>query len=109
MRAPRTTVLILACAALLAGTAPAWASEAIAKRAACVACHAVDAKGIGPSFRDIARKHKGNAGAAALLEQRVRKGSVGVWGPLPMAATSPAVLNDADLKAVVAWVLTLAN
>ena len=60
---------------------------------------------LGPSWRDIAAKYKGQADAPALMAQRVRKGSQGVWGPVPMPPTDAKKLSDADLKSVVAWLL----
>ncbi len=97
----------LALGAVLAGlaAAPAQASEKIAKQAGCATCHAADKKVIGPSYKDIAAKYKGQAGAPALLAERVRKGGKGVWGAIPMAPTTPDKLSDADLKAVIAWIL----
>ncbi|HUN92267.1 MAG TPA: c-type cytochrome [Burkholderiaceae bacterium] len=94
----------VACAAAL--LEPALADEfGIAKKAGCLACHAVDANLVGPSYRQIAAKYKGNAAAPAMLAERVRKGSKGVWGPTPMTPNVPARISDADLKAVIAWVL----
>ncbi|MCU0929630.1 MAG: cytochrome C [Burkholderiaceae bacterium] len=95
---PTTPLRTMALA--LAGTlaASAFASDAISRKAGC-------AKGVGPSYQEIAAKYKGDAKAADLLAQRVRKGSAGVWGQVPMAATPPDRLSDADLKAVVAWIL----
>jgi len=90
---------------VLCSAGSAIASEKIATQAGCVACHAPARKIIGPSYREIALKYKGQAGAPKLLAERVRKGSTGVWGPVPMAATPAAKLSDADLKAVVAWLL----
>ncbi len=89
----------------LAASGAAQASEKIATQAGCATCHAATKKVIGPSYRDIAAKYKGQANAVALLSERIRKGSKGVWGPLPMAPTTSEKLNDADLKAVVTWVL----
>jgi cytochrome c len=86
---------------------PVWAgaSPQIAEKAGCNACHTVDKKVLGPSWREVAARYKGKADAPALLAARVRKGSKDVWGPVPMPATEVAKLNDADLKAVIAWVL----
>ena len=84
---------------------PAQASPEMATKAGCITCHAVDKKLIGPSYRDIAAKYKGKADAAALMAGRIRNGSAGVWGPVPMPATDKAKLSDADLKAVVGWLL----
>jgi len=68
-----------------------------------MACHALDKKVVGPSFKSIASKYKGDANAADKLANEVRAGSKGIWGPVPMPAQ--AKINDADLKKVVAWVL----
>ncbi len=94
-----------ALGALVAVPGRAAASEALAQQAGCVACHALDKKSIGPSYKEIAARYKGDAKAAALLAGRVRQGSQGVWGPLPMPPTPAARLNDAQLKALVEWVL----
>jgi cytochrome c len=101
------TLPTLLSAALLglATSGVAQASEKIATQAGCATCHAATKKVIGPSYRDIAAKYKGQANAVALLSERIRQGSKGVWGTLPMAPTPSDKLNDADLKAVVTWVL----
>lgn len=93
--------------ALIGATAGqvALASEKIATQAGCATCHAATKKVLGPSYREIAAKYKGQANAVALLSERIRKGSKGVWGPLPMTPTPPDKLSDADLKTVVTWVL----
>lgn len=94
--------LLLACAGLLiAGQASA--DEALAKAKNCMSCHAIDKKIVGPSYKDVAKKYAGNAGAAATLEAKVKKGGSGVWGTVPMPP-NPAV-SDADIKKLVAWVL----
>ena len=95
-----TAVLALAGAAL---AAPAQADEALAKKYNCFACHSVDKKLVGPAYKDIAKKYKGQAGAQAMLEQKVKKGSQGVWGPVPMPPN--ATVPDADVKKLVDWVL----
>jgi cytochrome c len=92
---------------LAALTGPAAASEAIAKKARCVACHAVDQKRVGPAFKDVAAKYKGQPDALAQLSEKVRAGGMGVWGQVPMPAHAPERLSDADLKAVVEWVLQM--
>lgn len=102
---PPSPALLVAAAALALAAVPASASEEIARKAGCAVCHAADKKGVGPSYKDIAARYQGDAKAADLLAERVRKGSSGVWGKVPMAATPPDRLSDADLKAVVAWIL----
>ncbi len=103
MTAARSTVV----AALAAGfvvAAPAQANEELAKKYNCLACHQVDKKSVGPAYKDIAKKYKGQNVEAKLIE-KVKKGGAGVWGQVPMAP-NPAV-PDADLKKLVQWVLSL--
>lgn len=95
----------LAAATLLALAGTAFASPQLAQSAGCNACHLPDKKLVGPSYKDIAARYKGNANAPALLAEKVRKGGKGVWGETPMMATDKSRLNDADLKTVVAWIL----
>ena len=83
---------------------PAQADEALAKKHNCLACHAVDKKLVGPAYKDIAKKYKGQ-NAAAQLQQKVKKGSQGVWGPVPMPPN--AAVPDADIKKLVDWILGL--
>jgi cytochrome c len=99
----RTPGLLLALATLAA--TPALATEELAKKHACTACHAIDKKLVGPAYKDVSAKYKGNAKAPAMLEEKVKKGSVGTWGQVPMPPN--AAVPDADVKALVKWVLSL--
>ena len=83
--------------ALSASSAMAGADEAMNK-AGCMACHAKDKKLVGPSFKDIAAKYKGDKAAPAKLADKVRKGGAGAWGPIPMPPQGPDRINDQDLK-----------
>jgi cytochrome c len=83
---------------------PSLADEALAKQHNCTACHAVDKKVVGPAYKDVAAKYKGQD-VAAKLEEKVKKGGVGVWGPIPMPPN--AAVPEADVKKLVAWVLKL--
>lgn len=96
---------IIAAASLAWAATGAWAStdEAMTK-AGCMACHAKDKKLVGPSFKDIAVKYKGQDATAKLME-KVRKGGSGVFGPVPMAPNPPDKIGDADLKAAVELIL----
>jgi len=85
-----------------AAFSPANAMD-IARKNACMGCHAVDRKIVGPSFQQIAGKYKGDAQAQARLETKVRDGGSGVWGVLPMP--SHRTMNGADIKTVVGWIL----
>jgi cytochrome c len=110
----RRLALLLPClmaAPLLAGLsapAPALASNQLHTKSGCVACHMVDRKLVGPSYKEIAVKYKGRADAIPFLSQRVRKGGPGNWGTVPMAPNDVSKLNDAELKALLAWILASA-
>jgi cytochrome c len=82
---------------------PAFASPELAQKKNCMACHAIDKKLIGPSFKDIAAKYSGNKEATAMLQTKVIKGGAGAWGQIPMPA-NPQV-SEAEAKQLVAWVL----
>jgi cytochrome c len=96
----RTT--ITACLLILA--MPATADEAVAQANGCIACHKVDVKLVGPSYKDVAAKYQGDASAAETLRAKVRAGGVGTWGPIPMPPNT--TMSDADLAAVIDWILT---
>jgi len=93
----------LIMAALATLSAPALADEALAKSKNCMACHAVDKKLVGPSYKDIAAKYASDAKAVDMLAVKIQKGGSGVWGAIPMPA-NPQV-NDADAKKLAAWVM----
>lgn len=76
--------MITAAGLLVAGSALAADMPAVAKKNNCVACHAIDKKLVGPAWADVAKKYKGDAGAAAHLDDKIAKGGKGVWGPMPM-------------------------
>jgi cytochrome c len=98
----------LVAALALAGAwcaTPALASQALAVKSGCTACHAADRKIVGPSFKEIAAKYKGRADAVAFLSKRVRDGGPGNWGKVPMAPTDAKRLPDADLKTLITWML----
>ncbi len=95
----------LALALLIAPAAQA--SEELAKKYNCLACHQADKKLVGPSYQEVAAKYKGQADAPAKLAAKVKAGGVGVWGQIPMPP-NPTV-PDADLNALVAWILGMAK
>ena len=103
----RSISTALAC--LLAGAffaAPvAQANEALAKKHNCLACHEIDKKLVGPTYKDVAAKYRGKKDALATLSEKVKKGGQGVWGPVPMPPN--AAVPDADVKALVSWILSL--
>jgi cytochrome c len=107
----RLAALAGALALASAGAASAQAlddkkADELMKKAGCNACHAIDKKGVGPSYKDVAAKSKGKADAAQVAFDKVRKGGAGVYGQVPMPPNPPDKISDADLKALVAWILT---
>jgi cytochrome c len=98
-------VLVLAAAAAVPVSLPAHAQEEeLAKKHACLACHAIDKKLVGPSYKDVAAKYRGDAGAEAKLVDKVKKGSQGTWGQVPMPPNSS--VPDAEVRALVKWILS---
>ena len=89
-----------------ANAVDAKAAEALAQKSGCLACHSVEKKVLGPAYKDVAAKYKGDKTAEARLVAKVKAGGSGVWGPMPMPANSPQV-KDEDIKTVVQWVLSL--
>ena len=83
----------------------AVASADLAKAKNCMSCHAVGSKLIGPSYKDVAAKYAGDAGAEERLTQKVLKGGSGAWGPVPMPAN--AQVSEAEARTLVKWVLSL--
>jgi cytochrome c len=100
------TVAMIAAALALTGTA-AWAAgpEDAMTKAGCFACHQKDKKLVGPAYKDVAAKYKGQADAVSKLMAKVRKGGSGNWGPVPMSPNPPDKIGDADLKAAIEWIL----
>ena len=97
--------MLFAAVALGVLATPAFANLQLAQKYACVACHSVDKKIVGPAYKDVAKKYAGDKSAEAKLVAKVKAGGSGVWGPIPMPA-HPQV-SDADLKTLVKWVLSL--
>ena len=98
-------VAVAAIAGLMGSTAAfADAGADLAKSKNCLACHAVDKKLVGPAYKDVAAKYKGDKSAEAKLIEKVQKGGVGAWGQVPMPP-NPQV-SAADAKTLVAWVLS---
>ena len=106
-----TTILLpLLSAAAFAAAASAHAAadgEAIVKKARCVACHSVDTKRVGPAYKEVAAKYKGDAKAPAHLFDKVREGGSGTWGQVPMIPHPSDKISDEDLKVAIQWVLSL--
>jgi len=83
---------------------PVAASDELAKKHACFACHTLDKKMVGPSYKEVAAKYRSDKEAAAKLAAKVKNGGQGVWGSVPMPPN--AAVPDADIKALVGWILS---
>lgn len=94
---------MLAAVAIL-GAGPAFADEAMARKNNCMVCHSIDKKMMGPSFKEIAAKHKGDKEAEAKLANAIKNGSKGVYGPAPMPPQANAA---ADAPALAKWIMSL--
>ena len=94
-------VAVMAAAGIvMAGQAQA--DEALAKSKNCMACHAVDKKLVGPAYKDVAAKYKGDAKAPAMLAEKIKAGGKGVWGQIPMP---PNNVTPEEASKLAAWVL----
>jgi cytochrome c len=106
------TVLLAVIASLgVASTARAGLNDAAAmalmKKGGCSVCHTLDKKLLGPPYKVVGAKRRADHTTAATLTHAVRTGSKGgVYGPIPMPLTPPAKISDADLQALIEWILT---
>jgi cytochrome c len=80
---------------------------ALAKKSNCLSCHAVDARGVGPAYREVAKKYAKDKKADATLLAKVKKGGSGTWGKVPMPPMD--AVPEEDLKALIKWILAGAN
>jgi cytochrome c len=100
----KRTAPLLALAIAVAAL-PALANEELARKSGCFACHAIDKKVVGPSYKEVAAKYKGDKDAEAKLFKKVKEGGVGVWGQVvPMPPNTH--VKDEDIRTLVKWVLS---
>jgi cytochrome c len=104
MKAFFPVIAATALAAVAATPARAQNVDELLKKHACLSCHTVDKKLVGPSYKEVAAKYRGQAGAEKTLAEKVKKGGVGVWGQIPMPPN--AAVPDADVNAMVKWILS---
>jgi len=100
----KTALFALTLLASLLSVSPALADQKLAAAKNCMACHAVDKKLVGPSYKDVAAKYANQKDALDKLSAKVIKGGAGVWGPVPMPANSQVSPDEA--KKLVGWILT---
>jgi len=93
---------------LMSGVASAddpAAAMALAQKNACLSCHGVDKKIVGPAYKDVAKKYAGDKTAHDKLVAKVKAGGKGVWGQIPMPPNPQVSVADADK--IVTWILSL--
>lgn len=96
-------ISMVAAGLMLAG--PVAADLKMAQKEGCLGCHTVDKRLVGPAWKDVAAKYKGDTGAEAKLLKKVREGGKGNWGDIVQPPNTTA--SDADLKTLVKFVLSL--
>jgi len=102
MNRPLPTLLIAAACAM--ASVPAASDLALATAKNCMSCHHIDKKVVGPAYKDVADKYRGDKTAPARLASKVMEGGGGVWGVVKMPS-NPQV-SEAEAKKLVAWVLS---
>ena len=93
----------LSMTTLMALATPVLADQALAASKNCLSCHALEKKLVGPSYKDVAAKYRGDKAAADGLAIKIMKGGSGAWGVVPMPS-NPQV-NEAEAKRLAAWIL----
>jgi cytochrome c len=105
MECSMKTLAVSVFAALSLASGAAVASADLAKAKNCMACHAMDKKLVGPSYKDVAAKYASDKDAATKLAKKIREGGTGVWGQVPMPA-NPQV-SEAEAVTLAKWVMTV--
>src|SRR2546425_11312863 len=98
-------VLIAAAVSLCSGAALAADAQQLLKEKACLSCHTVDKKLVGPAYKEVAAKYKSRKDAEAYLVKKIKEGSTGVWGPIPMPPNG--TVGDDDAKTLAKYILTV--
>jgi len=81
------------------------AALALAKKNNCLVCHAVDKKVVGPAWKDVAAKYRGDAKAEAYLVNKIARGGSGAWGSMPMPANTQ--ISETERRTLARFVLNL--
>jgi cytochrome c len=84
--------------------APAFANQELAQKKACMGCHGLQNKIVGPAYKDVAAKYAKDKDAYKKLAEKIVKGGGGVWGPVPMPANA---VTPAEAETLAKWVLTI--
>ncbi len=81
-----------------------FASQQLAQQKGCNACHAMNAKKVGPSYADVAKRYAGRADAVDYLANKIKNGGVGVWGNIPMPRQN---VTDAEARQLAQWIMSI--
>jgi cytochrome c len=81
-----------------------FANQQLAQQKGCMACHDINAKKVGPAYKDVAKKYAGKPDAVNYLADKIKKGGSGVWGSVPMP---PQNVSDAEAKQLAQWILSI--
>ena len=100
----KAVYVAMMAAAVIVMAGQAQADEALAKAKNCMSCHALDKKLVGPAYKDVAAKYKGDAKAPAMLATKIKTGGKGAWGEIPMP---PNNVTPEEASKLAAWVLAL--
>ncbi len=102
----KALISVAVACGIMTASAAALAQDAakLAQQKACLACHAIDKKIVGPSYKDVAAKYKNDKGAEAKMVQKILKGGSGVWGQVPMPPNTTVSAKEAQILAK--WVLS---
>jgi len=94
-------------ASFAAASGPLLAADAqeLLKEKACLSCHTLDKKLVGPAYKEVAAKYKSRKDAESYLVKKIKEGSTGVWGPIPMPPNG--TVDDADAKTLAKYILTI--
>ncbi len=98
----RTLTSLALAAGMLFGMQAVQANQALAQSKNCMACHSIDKKLVGPSYKDVSAKYKGK-GMEAKLAAKIKSGGTGAWGAVPMP---PNNVSDAEATTLAKWVLS---
>ena len=99
------TIISALFALALPGVALAADAQQLLKDKACLSCHQLDKKVVGPAYKDVAAKYKARKDAEAYLVSKIKGGSTGVWGPIPMPPNG--TVNDDEAKTLAKFILTV--
>jgi cytochrome c len=91
--------------ALWSGAALAADAQQLLKDKACLSCHQLDKKLVGPAYKDVAAKYKARKDAEAYLTKKIKEGSTGVWGPIPMPPNG--TVSEDEAKTLAKFVMTV--